>query len=103
MLNKDHQLPTDTDSLRTLFPKFNRNFRLEYNCLANNPMDREKRLSLNRFAPITTVMALPSSPFGIQKFVNGNWRIQEESVETNYTLSGFVLKMGIILNITSLC
>ncbi|MCM4151437.1 hydrolase [Arenibacter sp. N53] len=93
--------PRDTDSLRTVFPKFNRNVGLEYNLASANNQWTGKAFFLKSFAPNKNGNGITQAAHLEYKSRKWNWRIQEESVEDDYTAEvGFVPRNGYI-NITS--
>ena len=93
--------PQDTDSLRTVFPKFNRNIGLEYNLASPNNQWTGKAFFLKSFAPNKNGNGFTQAAHLEYKSRKWNWRIQEESVEDDYTAEvGFVPRNGYV-NITS--
>ncbi|SNY99936.1 carbohydrate binding family 9 domain-containing protein [Flagellimonas pacifica] len=84
--------PQDTDSLRTLFPKFNRNLGIEYNLASSNNLWTGKAFVLKSFSPSQIngngVTQAAHLEYKSRKW---NWGIQEQSVADNYTAEvGFV-------------
>ncbi|MBC8766995.1 carbohydrate binding family 9 domain-containing protein [Arenibacter sp. BSSL-BM3] len=93
--------PQDTDSLRTVFPKFNRNVGLEYNLASANNQWTGKAFFLKSFAPNKSGNGITQAAHLEYKSRKWNWRIQEESVEDDYTAEvGFVPRNGYV-NLTS--
>ncbi|MCM4169578.1 hypothetical protein KCTC52924_00359 [Arenibacter antarcticus] len=93
--------PQDTDSLRTAFPKFNRNIGLEYNLASPNNQWTGKAFLLKSFAPKKEGNGITQAAHLEYKSRKWNWRIQEESVEEDYTAEvGFVPRNGYV-NISS--
>ncbi|MCK0145159.1 carbohydrate binding family 9 domain-containing protein [Arenibacter sp. F26102] len=93
--------PQDTDSLRTVFPKFNRNVGLEYNLASANNQWTGKAFFLKSFAPNKNGNGITQAAHLEYKSRKWNWRLQEESVEDDYTAEvGFVPRNGYI-NVTS--
>nr|WP_281502517.1 DUF5916 domain-containing protein [Arenibacter sp. F20364] len=93
--------PQDTDSLRTIFPKFNRNVGMEYNLASPNNQWTGKAFFLKSFAPNKQGNGITQAAHLEYKSRKWNWRIQEESVEEDYTAEvGFVPRNGYV-NITS--
>ncbi|WP_422351552.1 DUF5916 domain-containing protein [Flagellimonas sp.] len=90
--------PQEADSLRTLFPKFNRNLGVEYNLASSNNLWTGKAFMLKSFAPgrvngngITQAAHLE------YKSRIWNWGVQEQSVGENYTAEvGFVPRKDFI-------
>jgi hypothetical protein len=84
--------PQDTDSLRTVYPKFNRNLGIEYNLASSNNLWTGKAFYLKSFSPshIGSNGATQASHLEY-KSRKWNWRVQEQSVGENYTAEvGFV-------------
>lgn len=102
LVNKESfNYPQDTDSLRTVFPKFNRNVGLEYNLASANNQWTGKAFFLKSFAPNKNGNGFTQAAHLEYKSRKWNWRIQEESVEDDYTAEvGFVPRNGYV-NITS--
>ncbi|MDX1768405.1 MAG: DUF5916 domain-containing protein [Arenibacter troitsensis] len=93
--------PQDTDSLRTVFPKFNRNVGLEYNLASANNQWTGKAFLLKSFAPNKNGNGISQAAHLEYKSRKWNWKIQEESVEDDYTAEvGFVPRNGYV-NVTS--
>ncbi|GGW27743.1 carbohydrate binding family 9 domain-containing protein [Arenibacter certesii] len=89
--------PHDTDSLRTLFPKFNRNVGLEYNLASPNNQWTGKAFLLKSFSPNKVGNGITQAAHLEYKSRKWNWRIQEEAVENDYTAEvGFVPRNGYI-------
>ncbi len=95
--------PRDTDSLRAVYPKFNRNIGLEYNLASSNNLWTGKAFVLKSFSSRTAGRSGITQAAHLEyKSRKWNWRIQEESVGENYTAEvGFVPRKGYV-NITSL-
>ncbi len=95
--------PRDTDSLRNVYPKFNRNIGLEYNLASSNNLWTGKAFVLKSFSSRATGRSGITQAAHLEyKSRKWNWRIQEESVGENYTAEvGFVPRKGYV-NITSL-
>lgn len=92
-VNKESlRYPQDTDSLRTVFPKFNRNLGMEYNLASSSNLWTGKAFLLKSFSPsrigdngITQAAHLE---YESRKW---NWRVQEQSVGEDYRAEvGFV-------------
>ncbi len=93
--------PIDTDSIRTIFPKFNRNLGLEYNLASPNNLWTGKAFFLKSFAPGKIGNGITQAAHVEYKSRQWNWRIQEEWVEEKYTAEvGFVPRRGYV-NINS--
>lgn len=93
--------PRDTDSLRTVFPRFNRNVGLEFNLASANNQWTGKAFFLKSFAPNKKGNGITQAAHLEYKSRKWNWRIQEELVEDDYTAEvGFVPRNGYV-NITS--
>ena len=102
LVNKESfNYPQDTDSLRTIFPKFNRNVGLEYNLASANNQWTGKAFFLKSFAPNKNGNGISQAAHLEYKSRKWNWKIQEESVEDDYTAEvGFVPRNGYV-NVTS--
>jgi len=90
------------ESLRSVYPEFNRNFGIEYNLASSNNLWTGKAFFLKSFSP----SAIGGNGFSQSSHLEyksrkWNWRVQEQSVEKNYTAEvGFVPRNG-YLNINS--
>ena len=102
LVNKESfNYPQDKDSLRTVFPKFNRNVGLEYNLASANNQWTGKAFFLKSFAPNKNGNGISQAAHLEYKSRKWNWKIQEESVEDDYTAEvGFVPRNGYV-NVTS--
>ncbi|ASO06091.1 carbohydrate binding family 9 domain-containing protein [Arenibacter algicola] len=102
LVNKESfNYPQDTDSLSTVFPKFNRNVGLEYNLASANNQWTGKAFFLKSFAPNKNGNGISQAAHLEYKSRKWNWKIQEESVEDDYTAEvGFVPRNGYV-NVTS--
>lgn len=99
MVNKESlRYPQETDSLRTVFPKFNRNLGVEYNLASSNNLWTGKAFVLKSFAPGRI------NRNGITQAANleyrsriWNWGVQQQSVGANYSAEvGFVPRKDFI-------
>lgn len=89
--------PQDTDSLRNVFPEFNRNFGLEYNLASANNQITAKAFLLKSFSPNKIGNALTQAANIEYRTRKWNWQLQEESVPEKYTAEvGFVPRRGYI-------
>ena len=89
--------PQETDSLKTLFPEFNRNLGLEYNLASADNLWSGKAFLLKSFAPNRQGNGLTQAANLEYKSRKWNWGIQEESVGEEYTAEvGFVPRRGYI-------
>lgn len=89
--------PQDTDSLRTVFPKYNRNLGLEYNLASSNNQWTGKAFLLQSFAPNKESKGITQAAHLEYKSRKWNWRIQEESVGKSYTAEvGYVPRNGYV-------
>lgn len=102
LVNKEStHYPNEQDSLKTLFPKYNRNLGLEYNLASPNNQWTGKAFFLQSFAPDKKGQGFSQAAHLEYKSRKWNWRIQEEMVEDNYRAEvGFVPRNGYV-NITS--
>ncbi|MBT8320417.1 MAG: carbohydrate binding family 9 domain-containing protein [Eudoraea sp.] len=91
-VNKESfRYPQDNDSLRTLYPKFNRNLGLEYNLASSDNLWSGKAFVLQSFAPIEEDRGLTQAANISYKNRQWSWGIQEESVARTYSAEvGFV-------------
>lgn len=89
--------PQDTDSLRTVFPKFNRNFGMEYNLASANNLWNGKAFFLKSFAPNQVgsgVTQAANLEYNSRKW---SWSLREEWVGEDYTAEvGFVPRTGYV-------
>ncbi len=101
-VNKESlKYPSEADSLRTLYPKFNRNLGLEYNLASPNNLWTGKAFFLKSFAPERVGNGITQAAHVEYKSRQWNWRIQEEYVGEGYTAEvGFVPRKGYV-NLTS--
>ncbi len=92
LVNKESlRYPQDTDSLRTVFPKFNRNLGVEYNLASFNNLWTGKAFFLKSFAPSRIGNGITQAAHLEYKSRKWNWRLQEQSVGKKYTAEvGFV-------------
>ncbi len=89
--------PNDDESLRALFPKFNRNLGIEYNLASSNNLWNGKAFFLKSFAPGQIGNGVTQAAHLEYKSRKWNWRIQEEWVEQGYTAEvGFVPRTGYV-------
>ena len=96
VVNKESMnYPRDTDSLRTVYPKFNRNFGLEYNLASPNNLWTGKAFLLQSFSPDRQGNGLTQAANLEYKSRQWNWGIQEQSVGKGYRAEvGFVPRNG---------
>ncbi|PCJ97105.1 MAG: hydrolase [Flavobacteriaceae bacterium] len=93
--------PQDTDSIRNVYSKFNRNLGLEYNLASSNNLWTGKAFLLKSFSPNAEGNGITQASHLEYKSRKWNWRIQEESVGEKYTAEvGFVPRNGYV-NINS--
>ncbi len=87
--------PEDNDSLRTIYPKFNRNFGLEYNLASPDNLWNGKAFILKSFSPDKQGNGITQAANIEYKSRRWNWGIQEEYVDSEYTAEvGFVPRTG---------
>ncbi|MCE2612163.1 carbohydrate binding family 9 domain-containing protein [Flavobacteriaceae bacterium D16] len=91
-VNKESfRYPEENDSLRTVFPKFNRNLGLEYNLASADNLWSGKAFVLQSFAPNEDDRGLTQAANISYKNRQWSWGIQEESVARTYSAEvGFV-------------
>ena len=90
--------PQDTDSLRILYPKFNRNLGVEYNLASSNNQWTGKAFFLKSFSPSDIENNGVTQAAHLEyKSRKWNWRVQEQSVGKNYSAEvGFVPRSAYI-------
>ena len=87
--------PQDSDSLRTIYPKFNRNFGLEYNWASPDNLWNGKAFLLKSFAPDKQGNGITQAANIEYKSRKWNWGIKEEYVDSSYTAEvGYVPRKG---------
>jgi len=87
--------PQDSDSLRTIYPKFNRNFGLEYNLASPDNLWNGKAFILKSFTPDKKGNGITQAANIEYKSRKWNWGIKEEYVDSTYTAEvGFVPRTG---------
>ena len=83
--------PQNTDSLRAVYHKFNRNVGLEYNLASSNNLWTGKAFFLKSYAPDKGGNGITQAAHLEYKSQKWNWRLQEQSVGKSYTAEvGFV-------------
>ncbi|MCK4562156.1 MAG: carbohydrate binding family 9 domain-containing protein, partial [Flavobacteriaceae bacterium] len=93
--------PDDTDEWRAVYPEYNRNLGLEYNLASSNNLFTGKAFFLKSFSPTKQNTGVTQAAHLEYKSKKWNWRIQEESVDENYSAEvGFVPRKGYV-NINS--
>lgn len=92
LVNKESlRYPEDTDSLRTVFPKFNRNLGVEYNLASADNLWSGKAFVLQSFAPDKENRGLTQAANISYNNRQWSWGVQEEVVSENYSAEvGFV-------------
>ena len=95
-INKEStNYPQDSDSLRTVYPKFNRNFGLEYNLASPDNLWNGKAFLLKSFTPDKKGNGITQAANIEYKSRKWNWGIKEEYVDSTYTAEvGFVPRRG---------
>ena len=98
LVNKQSlKYPQDTDSLRNVYPEFNRNLGLEYNLASANNLWNGKAFVLQSFAPKQLGNGFSQAANIEYNSPKWNWSIQEESVGQNYNAEvGFVPRKAYI-------
>ncbi len=93
--------PVDNDSLRSIYPEFNRNLGIEYNLASFDNLWTGKAFLFKSFSPDDTGNGITQAAHLEYKSKKWNWRVQEQSVQDTYTAEvGFVPRNG-YLNISS--
>jgi len=89
--------PRETDSLKSLYPKYNRNLGLEYNLASADNLWNGKAFFLKSFAPDDGDSGFTQAAHLEYKSRKWSWRIQEEWVGENYSAEvGFVPRIGYV-------
>ncbi|MGB5272391.1 MAG: hydrolase, partial [Eudoraea sp.] len=87
--------PQDSDSLRTIYPKYNRNFGLEYNLASPDNLWNGKAFLLKSFTPDKQGNGITQAANIEYKSRKWNWGIKEEYVDSLYTAEvGYVPRKG---------
>jgi len=93
--------PVDNDSLRKIYPEYNRNLGIEYNLASSDNLWTGKAFLFKSFSPDNIGNGITQAAHLEYKSKKWNWRIQEQSVQDTYTAEvGFVPRNG-YLNISS--
>ncbi|WP_273566804.1 DUF5916 domain-containing protein [Maribacter halichondriae] len=90
--------PQENDSMKAVYPEFNRNFGVEYNLASSNNLWNGKAFFLKSFAPDeeagSGVTQAAHLEYNSRKW---KWRVQEEWVSDDYTAEvGFVPRRGYV-------
>lgn len=89
--------PQENDSIKALYPKFNRNLGIEYNLASANNLWNGKAFFLKSFAPDENNRGVTQAAHLEYNSRKWNWRIQEEWVDKDYTAEvGFVPRNGYV-------
>ncbi|MGB5204733.1 MAG: DUF5916 domain-containing protein [Eudoraea sp.] len=87
--------PQDSDSLRSIYPKYNRNFGLEYNLASPDNLWNGKAFLLKSFTPDKQGNGITQAANIEYKSRKWNWGIKEEYVDSLYTAEvGYVPRKG---------
>ena len=87
--------PVDNDSLHSIYSEFNRNLGIEYNLASSDNLWTGKAFLFKSFSPNETGSGITQGAHLEYKSKKWNWRIQEQSVEDDYTAEvGFVPRNG---------
>ena len=93
--------PVDNDSLRSIYPEYNRNLGIEYNLASSDNLWTGKAFLFKSFSPDSIGGGITQAAHLEYKSKKWNWRIQEQSVQDTYTAEvGFVPRNN-YLNISS--
>lgn len=92
LVNKESfRYPGEADSLRNVFPKYNRNLGVEYNLASSDNLWSGKAFILKSFAPDETNRGLTQAANIEYNSRKWSWGLQEESVAETYSAEvGFV-------------
>lgn len=98
VVNKESMhYPQDTDSLRSVYPKFNRNFGLEYNLASPNNLWTGKAFLLKSFSPDSLGNGITQAANLEYRSREWNWGVQEQSVAEDYRAEvGYVPRNGYV-------
>lgn len=89
--------PMDTDSLRTVYPDYNRNMGLEYNLASSNNLWNGKAFMLKSFSPGEDGNGVTQGAHLEYKNREWNWKVQEEWVSDDYNAEvGYVPRVGYV-------
>jgi hypothetical protein len=89
--------PRENDSLRALYPKFNRNLGLEYNLASADNLWNGKVFVLKSFAPDENGNGITQAAHLEYRSRKWSWRVQQEWVGEDYTAEvGFVPRRGYV-------
>jgi len=87
--------PQQTDSLLTVYPKYNRNAGFEYNLASSNNLWTGKAFILKSFSPYNDGNGITQAAHIEYKSHNWNWLIKEESVQNTYSAEvGYIPRNG---------
>ena len=97
-VNKESlRYPQDTDSIRAIYPKFNRNLGVEYNLASPNNLWTGKAFFLKSFSPNNQGNGITQAANIEYRSRKWNWGIQEEVVGEDYNAEvGFVPRKGYV-------
>ena len=92
LVNKESfRYPSEEDSLRTLFPRYNRNIGIEYNLASSDNLWNGKAFALKSFAPDEDSQGITQAANISYNNRQWSWGVQEEVVGSSYTAEvGFV-------------
>lgn len=89
--------PQETDSLRTIYPKYNRNLGVEYNLASSDNLWNGKAFVLKSFAPDDEDSGITQGAHLEYRSRKWSWRLQQEWVGEQYTAEvGFVPRTGYV-------
>ncbi len=87
----------ETDSLKTVYPEYNRNIGVEYNLASSDNLYNGKMFFLKSFAPDDNNSGITQAAHLEYNSRKWNWRVQEEWVGKDYTAEvGYVPRNGYI-------
>ena len=97
-VNKESfKYPQDTDSLRSVYPEYNRNLGLEYNLASYNNLWTGKAFLFKSFSPNNLGNGITQAAHIEYKSKKWNWKVQEESVDEEYSAEvGYVPRIGYV-------
>lgn len=94
---KSFNYSNESDSLRTLYPEYNRNLGIEYNLASSNNLWNGKVFLLKSFSPNDAANGITQTAHLQYRNRKWSWRIQEEWVSDDYSLEvGFVPRTGYV-------
>ncbi|MBM1107107.1 carbohydrate binding family 9 domain-containing protein [Aurantibacter crassamenti] len=89
--------PLENDSISALYPKYNRNFGMEYNLASKTNLWTGKAFFLKSFAPNKEDSGISQAAHVQYQNKKWNWRIEEQWVSDSYTAEvGYIPRNGYV-------